>query len=52
MTNSTGICGLILEGSDPSFLTASLIAAKSTTAGTPVKSCNKTLEGLKGNSTY
>ena len=29
----------------PSFFIASLIAARSTTAGTPVKSCIKTLAG-------
>jgi hypothetical protein len=31
---------------------ASLMAAKSTTAGTPVKSCKMTLAGLKGISIY
>lgn len=51
-TSSTGHKGLIFFGSLPSFLNASLIAAKSTTAGTPVKSYNKTLDGLKGISTY
>lgn len=30
--------GLILSGLPPKFFTASLMAAKSTTAGTPVKS--------------
>jgi hypothetical protein len=42
---------LILLGSFPSLAIASLIAAKSTTAGTPVKSCKTTLAGLKGIST-
>ena len=61
MTRSTGHSGLILEGSPPSLFMASLIAAKSTTAGTPlwwlnrrmiyVKSWRITLAGLKGIST-
>jgi len=38
ITKSTGIKGLIFYGSLPSLAMASLIAAKSTTAGTPVKS--------------
>lgn len=38
ITRSDGQMGFILSGSAPSLLTASLIAAKSTTAGTPVKS--------------
>lgn len=38
MTKSTGQRGLIFFGSPPNLATASLIAAKSTTAGTPVKS--------------
>lgn len=37
MTRSTGHSGLIRLGSPPSLLTASRIAAKSTTAGTPLK---------------
>jgi hypothetical protein len=37
MTKSTGHKGLILDGSPPSLFIASLIAAKSTTAGTPLK---------------
>ena len=37
MTKSTGTTGLILAGSPPNFLTAFLIAAKSTTAGTPLR---------------
>ena len=36
MTRSAGAMGLILAGSPPRRLTASLIAAKSTTAGTPL----------------
>ena len=36
MTKSTGHNGLILAGSPPSLLIASLMAAKSTTAGTPL----------------
>lgn len=51
MTKSTGHYGLILFGSPPNLLVASLIAAKSTTAGTPVKSYKITLEGLNGIST-
>jgi len=37
MTKSTGHNGLILAGSPPSLLIASLMAAKSTTAGTPLE---------------
>ena len=64
MTKSTGTNGLIFEGSPPSLLMASLMAARSTTAGTPlykkillkiiiiyVKSWRITLAGLKGIST-
>ena len=40
MTRSTGHRGLILDGSPPSLLMASLIAAKSTTAGTPLMNIN------------
>ena len=36
ITRSTGQSGLILSGSPPSLLTASRMAAKSTTAGTPL----------------
>jgi len=36
----------------PILMQASLIAAKSTTAGTPVKSWRITLEGLKGISAF
>ena len=48
MTRSTGTCGLTFSGLPPISTIASLRAAKSTTAGTPVKSCKITLEGLKG----
>jgi hypothetical protein len=45
MTRSTGDSGLIFLGSPPSFAIASRIAARSTTAGTPVKSCISTRAG-------
>lgn len=48
MTKSTGHNGLIFWGSPPNLTIASLIAARSTTAGTPVKSCKITLAGLNG----
>jgi len=51
MTRSTGQRGLILEGSPPRRCMQSLMAARSTTAGTPVKSWRMTLAGLKGMST-
>ena len=42
MTKSTGQTGLILPGSPPNFFIACLMAAKSTTAGTPLqKFCQK-----------
>ena len=47
MTSSTGCSGLIFFGSPPSFFIASRIAARSTTAGTPVKSCRSTRAGVK-----
>ncbi len=47
MTKSTGQRGLIFWTSPPIFTIASRIAARSTTAGTPVKSCNKTRAGRK-----
>ena len=37
MTISAGVKGLIFDGSPPNLFTASLIAAKSVTAGTPLK---------------
>ena len=51
MTRSTGHNGFIFAGSPPSLVTASRIAAKSTTAGTPVKSYKMTLAGKNGIST-
>ncbi|ESU82798.1 hypothetical protein WRSd5_02412 [Shigella dysenteriae WRSd5] len=45
MTRSTGESGLTFAVSPPRRLTASRIAARSTTAGTPVKSCISTLAG-------
>ena len=47
MTRSTGTSGLIFVGSPPSFVMPSRIAARSTTAGTPVKSCISTRAGRK-----
>ena len=47
MTRSTGTSGLIFWASPPSALTPSRIAARSTTAGTPVKSCIRTRAGRK-----
>ena len=48
MTRSTGTSGLIFDASEPSSSIASRIAARSTTAGTPVKSCISTRAGWKG----
>ena len=45
MTSSTGISGLIFAGSPPWSRIASRIAARSTTHGTPVKSCSSTRAG-------
>ena len=47
MTRSTGTSGLIFSASPPSFCMALRIAARSTTAGTPVKSCISTRAGRK-----
>jgi hypothetical protein len=47
MTRSTGDSGLMRCGSPPSFAIAWRIAARSTTAGTPVKSCIRTRAGRK-----
>ena len=47
MTRSTGVCGAMRAGSPPSAVMASRIAARSTTAGTPVKSCISTRAGRK-----
>ncbi|CZR24117.1 Uncharacterised protein [Legionella pneumophila] len=46
MTKSTGERGEILSALPPIFTMAVRMAAKSTTAGTPVKSCIRTLVGL------
>ncbi len=46
MTISAGESGLILFGSPPSSLTASRMVARSTTQGTPVKSCMITRAGV------
>ena len=46
MTSSAGTSGLILPGSEPISRMASRIAARSTTAGTPVKSCMSTRAGV------
>ena len=51
MTRSTGTSGLILLGSAPMRFTASRMAARSTTHGTPVKSWRMTRAGLNGSST-
>ncbi len=47
MTSSAGTSGLIFAGSPPSAAIASRIAARSTIAGTPVKSCITTRAGVK-----
>ena len=47
MTSSAGRSGLIFFGSPPSRFIASRIAPRSTTAGTPVKSCSRTRAGMK-----
>ena len=47
MTSSTGWSGLIFLGSPPMRFMASRIAARSTTAGTPVKSWSSTRLGRK-----
>src|SRR5262249_20886995 len=47
MTSSTDCRGLIFFGSPPIFAMASRIAARSTTHGTPVKSCSNTRLGVK-----
>ena len=45
MTSSTGCSGLTRFGSPPSRAMPSRMAARSTTAGTPVKSCSSTRAG-------
>ena len=47
MTRSAGISGLARSGSLPMAASASRMAARSTTQGTPVKSCNSTRAGMK-----
>ena len=46
MTSSAGCSGLMRAGSPPRRATPSRIAARSTTAGTPVKSCSRTRAGM------
>src|SRR4026209_1090756 len=46
MMRSTGTKGFTRPGSPPARSTALRIAARSTTAGTPVKSCIRTRPGL------
>jgi hypothetical protein len=46
MTSSTGCSGLTFRGSPPSLTTPSRMAARSTTAGTPVKSWSRTRAGM------
>ena len=46
MTISAGASGLILSGSPPSAAIASRMVARSTTQGTPVKSCMITRAGV------
>ena len=50
MTRSAGTSGLTFDGSPPSAAIASRIAARSTTAGTPVKSWRTTRLGMNGTS--
>ncbi len=47
MTSSTGTSGSMEAGSPPMVTMASRMAARSTTAGTPVKSCMSTRSGVK-----
>ncbi len=47
ITSSAGTSGLILFASPPRSAIASRMAARSTTAGTPVKSCITTRAGVK-----
>ena len=46
MTSSAGASGFTFAGSPPSSVTASRIVARSTTQGTPVKSCMITRAGV------
>ena len=47
MTSSTGTSGLTCVASPPRRASASRMAARSTTPGTPVKSCMSTRSGVK-----
>ncbi len=47
MTSSAGTCGSITDGSPPMSAMASRMAPRSTTHGTPVKSCSTTRAGVK-----
>ena len=47
ITKSAGHIGFIFSGSPPSLLTASLMAAKSTTAGTPLQTTMRNTNLLK-----
>ena len=51
ITRSTGTSGLIRWGSPPARFIADRMAARSTTHGTPVKSCKITRAGENGSST-
>ena len=46
MTSSEGMSGLIFCGSPPNAAIASRMATRSTTQGTPVKSCSSTRAGV------
>ena len=46
MTSSAGASGFTFSGSPPSAVTASRMVARSTTHGTPVKSCMITRAGV------
>ena len=50
ITRSTGTSGLTFAGSPPRRMMPSRMAARSTTAGTPVKSCIRMRAGLNGTS--
>ena len=50
MTRSAGTSGSTLPASLPARSIADRMAARSTTAGTPVKSCSRTRAGVKGSS--
>ena len=52
MTSSAGASGLILPASPPSSRTASRMVARSTTQGTPVKSCMITRAGVNWISSF